>query len=322
MKQRVATVMLGAFLAADVVLVAMALRSPSPGSPPSVGINSHVTTPASTGRPSGTGTAARPTTKPTTGAPRPTGAPAGFSAQPLLVTLTAFDATTAWRSTVGSCNKGGATVEVSTDGGATWATVTAPAGAVVRVQPLGAARAFAVAAGDECALAQFTTNDAGETWAGPQALEGGWARRLDQPNEVVTPQLENARPCGDVAVIDLSRTSAEQAEALCAGGAVKVTDDGGQTWADSGEAEGGLALSNRLEADVLSTYVARVASGCSGVEVVKVVKGEQASQVACVDTRAATRGRIAISVTTDSGWLRVGDETWTADAQLKTWNQA
>ena len=121
----------------------------------------------------------------------------------------------------------------------------------------------------------------------------------------------------------LSRTSATQAEALCLDGSVKVTNDSGATWSDSGEAKGALAFSNRLEGGTLTTYAARGGvEGCDGVQIAKVVAGEEPAAVACVETKRPTPGTVAISASPQAGWLVVGDETWVSGADLTAWEQA
>jgi photosystem II stability/assembly factor-like uncharacterized protein len=195
-------------------------------------------------------------------------------------------------------------------------------GAIVRAQPLENRRGFVLGADRDCALTQFSTGDGGKTWV-KQATEGGWARALDRPNEALTPRLDRSRPCGDRPIVDLSRASADQGQALCANGELKVTSDGGATWSDAGVAEGGLALSTRLEQGVLSTYVARVDKACAGVQVVRAVAGQQPRPVACVgSTTTAKPGIVSLSTVSDGGWLRVGDETWTAPGSLESWARA
>ena len=141
---------------------------------------------------------------------------------------------------------------------------------------------------------------------------------------MLTPQDDRAQPCGpSTDVIDLSRTSASQAQALCADGDVKVTNDGGDTWADSGAVAGGLALGNRIEADRLTTYVARVGGGCAGIHVVRVAKGKASENVACVGSSVPSKaGQVALSVVAGAGWMVVGDQVWTAPADLTTWKLA
>lgn len=314
MKRRLATLGLVAFLLLDIVLVYFALR-PSPASeaqpsvPPTVPTSTAGSTSTSKSTPA-TGTSTKPTATPR-------------EAVPPSVLIAAFDADVAWRATVGSCDKGGSTFATTKDGGRTWQQADAAAEATARIQPLGAGRGFSIGAAEDCVLAQFSTSDDGAKWEGPAAIDGGWSRRLDEPSMVTTPQQVNARPCGDGVVLDLSRTSAQQAEALCSDGGVKVTHDGGRAWADSGEAPGAVALSNRLEGGVLSTYVARLDGSCAGVQIVKVIKGKAASPIACVDAPVPDEGgQIAISVVADSGWLLVGDRVWTAGTALTEWAKA
>ena len=212
---------------------------------------------------------------------------------------------------------------VTSDGGKTWEKTKSPARAVIRVQPLDADRVFAIGAGASCELKQYASNDLGVSWLAPSAVSGGWARQLDEPTEVLTPQDDRAQPCGaSTDVIDLSRTSASQAQALCADGAVKVTNDGGQTWTDAGTVKGGLALGNRLEAGRLATYVARVGGDCPGIDLVRVVKGKSLDSVACIGTSVPTKaGQIGLSLVEEAGWLVADGQVWTAPADLTTWKQ-
>lgn len=320
MKKQAATIGLGAFLLADIVLVALALRPPAvPSGAPQAGS----TVGASTQTPVAPPTTGTTTTQPsatTTTRPPTTPAVGPVPVQRLVVGL---DADTAWRATVGTCRGGRSSIEVTTDGGKNWTEGTSPARAIARIQPLQIGSGFVLAAGPDCTLREWTTADNTATWTGPKAIVGGWARQLSEPAAVLTPANPAARPCGTVDVIDLSRTSAEQAEALCADGEVKVTNDGGASWTDSGTATGAVALANRLEGQVLSTYAARLEASCAGVQVVRVVQGRPATAVACVQTSSPPApGQVGISASAQAGWLVVGDQTWTAGADLAEWQQA
>lgn len=308
MNKRAATIGLGAFLLADIVLVALALR------PPPVNTDLEAS-PASTARPAAT---ARDTG--TTAAPTNTATTQAASAAPVQRMIVGVDADNAWRATMGTCEAGGSLVQVTVDGGKTWTKGSSPSKAVARIQPLGGGVGFVYAAGPGCSLEEWTTRDNSATWTGPKAIVGGWTRQVAQNTEVATPNDPAATPCGKVAVLDLSRTSAEQAEALCANGKVLVTNNGGTSWADSGSAPGAVALSNRLEGSVLTTYAAQLTSSCAGVQVVKVIQGRAAAPVACVETETAPEaGQVGISAAATAGWLVVGDEVWTSGADLTTW---
>ncbi|WP_020144763.1 hypothetical protein [Terracoccus sp. 273MFTsu3.1] len=310
MNNRVATAGLVAFLAVDVALVAFALRS---------GHNASQALPPV----SATRTAALSTSPPTTAVTGPTEgvSPASVKAVPVTRLVSALDAVTAWRATTGACDAGGATVEVTADGGQTWTRLRSPARAVARVQPLDETRAFVIGAGPACTLAQYASRDAGRTWLTPTAVSGGWARRLDEPTRVLAPKEAAATPCGDAVVVDLSRTSAAQAQALCADGSVVVTDDGGTTWTGSGDAPGAVALSNLLVDTTLKTYAVRIVGACKGVQLVEVVKGRTAAVVACVPVATPERGSVGLSVTDRAGWIVSGNQTWLSQGDLTSWKR-
>lgn len=325
MRRGITTVGLVAFLLLDVVLVYLALRPPAAADRPTSTVAG-----AASSTPSGQGGSSRPASSDdptgdgsdTEPSPGPSTEGEG-AAQPVHVLLAGLDGDMAWRATTGDCEAGGATLEFSDDGGASWQEVSSPAATISRVQPLSSGRGFIVGAEDGCGQSEFSTADGGATWVGPRQLVGGWARKLDVPSEVLTPQSAAASPCGGGPVLDLSRTSAEQAEALCQDGSVMVTNDGGLTWGDSGSAEGAVALSNRLEDEVLATYAARTGiTGCDGVEIVRVTLGQDPARVSCVEVNETPSGLVAISVGETAGWLAVGDQTWVAGAGLDEWVEA
>lgn len=320
MKRQLTTLGLALFLLLDIVLVYVALR-PASRDAPTAGAATAPALAGSSARPTATDPAATSSSSLTAS----TGGGASLETPaPLAVLIVGFDRSSAWRATVGSCRDGGARVELTSDGGRTWQQAQAPASAVSRIQPLGPRRGFVIASDKTCGPSEYATTDGGATWSGPRDPTGGWSRRLDARNEVLTPSQLKSRPCGDQAVLDLSRTSTDQAEALCLDGSVKVTNDGGKTWGDSGQAPGALAISNRLVSGTLKTYAARFdpAGACKGIQIVTVVKGHDPSAVSCVESKSVAPGQVALSVPSTGGWLLVGDQTWTSGPALTSWTKA
>lgn len=227
----------------------------------------------------------------------------------------------AWRASTGSCADGGAVVQATSDGGTSWSKEASPSRAIARAQPLSGSRGFVYGAGKDCALREYVTTDGGSTWRETQAVAGVWSRSVRDAREVSTPADATSKPCGDQGVLDLLRTSATGARVLCLDGALKRTSNAGAKWTDAGTVSGGLALSGRVEGDAFAVYAARVSDTCKGVEVVRVTEAKP-GVTGCVETDAeAAPGEIDLSTPAQTGWLVVGDETWTS-ADLKTWKRA
>ncbi|KJK13551.1 hypothetical protein UB45_01925 [Terrabacter sp. 28] len=297
---RLALAGLLALLVVDAVLVALAFRPDKAGAAaPTAAATTSV----------GTFT---PTTEPTKKS----------AAQPLTGVIVAASATRAWRAVLGTCAGGGASMQMTDDGGKTWTKRAAPTGALGRVQPVGEeGRGFVIAARAGCAVGEYPTDDEGKTWRGPRAVDGGWSRTPGgaSPQTVITPERTDARPCGTAPVVDVARVSASSAYALCSDGRLMRSTNGGAGWSQAAAVDGALALSVRSEKAGATAYVARVTAECSGVEVAR-LSGRSAAKVACIETDAdTTGGRVSVSVVESAGWLTVAGTTWRADANLTSW---
>ena len=315
MKNRLATLGLVAFLAVDVMLVWLALRPATPSGQPTTPLTAAPATATSTT--TGATTSTTPSGTSSTSA-RTTAPPEGT---PVSTLVAALDASTAWRGKSGSCDRGGATLEVTSDGGSSWTPVTSPARALSRIQPLDTKSVFVIGAAADCAIKEYASSDSGDTWKAPRSVSGGWARRLDDPTTVVTPKDPESQACGGAVVLDLSRTAATDAQALCASGDVVATTDGGTSWSRDGRATGGLALTNLASGGQVTTYVARIADACKGVQVVRLVDA-RSTNVACIQATNPKPGGVGISVVTGAAWLVVGRETWVAEGStLRSWTK-
>ena len=288
-----------ALVVVDLVLVALAFR------PDAAGASAQAPT---------------PTSPPSRSAPTTSAAPAAGTT-PVRDVIAAVDADRAWRGTLGTCRGGGASLEVTTDGGRTWTEQATPVPALGRVQPVDADRGFVIGAkGAGCSVGEYATDDDAATWRGPRAVEGGWSRLPGgDPTVVITPKRPDARPCGSTTVVDLARVSATRAVVLCADGRLARSGDGGGTWTTLATVEGALAVGARVDGSSPAVFVARATDDCAGVEVAK-VSGTAASKVACVKpSLGGADGKVSISVVDEGGWLAVADATWRSDASLETW---
>ncbi len=263
-------------------------------------------------------------TAPSTTATATATEPAASRASPLTGIITAVDANTAWRGTTGSCSASGAALSFTSDGGHTWQNARTPYPVLTRVQPTDASRAFVVGGDPNCVMGVRTTTDSGTTWlgAGPGNMSETLARDTKDPTKVRAPGGRTASPCGTLAVVDVARNSPTGAEALCVDGSIRATTDDGRTWPQSGLVSGALALDSRVVGGTVTTFVARVRPGCSGVAVTSVANGT-ATDLGCAPTGPTLPGHVALtSPTADAGWLLVGNDTWRSADGLATWTRA
>ncbi|MEW1954949.1 hypothetical protein [Terrabacter sp. NPDC080008] len=240
---------------------------------------------------------------------------------PVAQVIAAADGKRAWRATLGTCADKGASLSVTDDGGRTWTERTAPAPALGRVQPVGAGRGFVIAARTGCKPGEYDTDDGAATWKSPIAVDGGWSRVPggEEPEQVITPQRPDARPCGSTTVVDLARVSAARAVVVCADGRIVRSTDGGSRWSTQATVKGALSVSARDEGGTPTVYVARTSDACDGVEIAKVT--DTATALSCVKAPLdGAEGRVSLSVVGAAGWLAVADTTWRSGSDLATWS--
>lgn len=281
-------------------------------------------------QPDAAGAASKPASSASTAASSASGvqtAPIATSTQalvrvvPLSEVISAVDGQRAWRASLGSCQAGGATLSVTTDGGRTWIQRATPAVVLGRVQPVAGSKGFIIGArAGACRAGEYSTSDDAANWQGPRAIEGGWSRVPGgDPVVVIAPKQTEARPCGTKAVVDLARVSAVSAVVVCEDGRLAASHDGGATWPTLATVEGTLAVGAREVQGAMMVAVARVVQGCPGVEIATVASGS-ANDVSCVQTALeGAAGRVSLSIVGDGGWLVVGTATWRSNAKLHDW---
>jgi len=297
---------LAAFVAVDVLLVGIAVnstRTPVANGGEQIGSSSI----GASSRPSST-TASADATQPE------------VKVVPLTVGIVGVDDDTALRFTVGSCPAGGAKLELTSNGGKSWAPRSTKFDTLVRVRVRDDGSAFSVGAGgdNDCrpSIRQASKYDA--DWGGAAAVNNAWYRDPRDERSVGLPTGGTGKPCGSKTVVDLAVVDSGAA-ALCQDGTVQVSKTGAR-WDKSATVPGALALA--LDDKSRSLAVVPGVDGCRGLAVVDAAK--PTSALGCVETDLTTveAGTVALSVTGSTGWLRVAGAVFRAGADLKTWQQS
>lgn len=306
---RAGVIGLAAFLAVDVLLVAIAVnstRTPVPGGGTQVGSST-------------VGSSTSPTTTSAASADNDP-APPGVEVAPLTVGIVGISTDTALRFTVGACPKGGGELELTRNGGKSWAPRSTPFDALVRVRVRDDKSTFAVGASSsgDCtpSIRQAGRYDA--DWGDASPVNDAWYRDLEDDSKVGLPTGGTGKPCGSKAVVDLAVVD-RGAAALCADGSVQVSRTGAG-WEESATVPGALALA--LDDKSRSLAVVPSADGCKGLAVVDAAKPAQAVGCAQTDVAKVEPGTVALSVVGSTGWLRAAGTVWRSAGDLSSWKKA
>ncbi|PSL38913.1 hypothetical protein CLV49_2543 [Labedella gwakjiensis] len=296
------------FLAVDILLVVLALRSMSPrdngSGPPAEPVpvaSSPMATPANT--------------------PTPSATPGVTVAAPTRV-LTALNATVAWRAMTGACPATAANPELTTDAGATWTstdlTTTTGVLALQRIVVTDADTATFLGSAEDCTPDAARTFVAGADFAeAPDQLDGTWYLAPVGSATMHAPGRDVAAPCASavsVAPIDDSR-----AGVLCADGSAHITDDVAATWTSVDAPAGTVALTGTSNGLITASVGS---NDCAGVLLTNIGLTGDSSPLGCVESSespADLSGSTAIDWTDDSMWIWVGDRLLISTDQGATW---
>ncbi|GAB3442348.1 hypothetical protein GCM10027517_19300 [Phycicoccus ginsengisoli] len=301
--ERAGLVALAAFLVVDVALVGFAVNS----------TRQPVARGGETVGAAGQGAAGTTPTPSTATAPS---TPEALKVAPVAVGVVGLDARRALRFTRGSCDKGGATLELTTNGGKTWGPRSAPFDVIVRIRVRDDGSAFAVGADKGACTPSFKQTSAvsADFGAGVSAKDA-WYRDPRASDTVGIPPGKRGKPCGSVDVVDLAVVDSGT-QVLCADGKL-LSSKTGSSWRTVTTAEGALAVAIDGSGD--SYLVTPSVDGCKGLAVV--ASGSPTKAVGCVETdlESVEPGTVALSLTPDRAWLRIGDEVRTAKSDLSGW---
>lgn len=261
------------------------------------------------------------TTSTTSSAPAPGPTPPSVTA----MVLDVVGPKTAWRATPGSCADGGAVLERTTDGGATWARVDAPFRAVTRISASSASAGFVVGAeAADCKLSVRSTTDVGGSWKAPGRLSSTWYADIEDRASVHTAGDHDTTPCAKDAVRQLTRVTDDVTAVLCDDGTVRATTDGGSSWAVVGQQDGAVAMAASHD----TAWTVRVAAlgqkDCAGVQVLSLAAAGP-TVTGCIETGVKAGDPVALGrepKDADHGWAVVGATTYRSSDGLATWTTA
>ncbi|MDO9397902.1 MAG: hypothetical protein Q7T71_15255, partial [Herbiconiux sp.] len=225
--------------------------------------------------------------------------------------ITAFDAGTAWRSTVGSCPATDVVVERSTDGGGTWNGFNLGSSG-------GISSAIALQSydnGDSAYLIGLDATACTPTWVGTTTAGSAWVAYPDRSATTWYPEPEipafvhtpastaSPTPCD---VSGLAAVSGSSASVLCTDRTVYRTVDGGSTWLEAESTPGAEAIGRGQGGYLVASTSPEVT--CAGFAVTFVPEAVDAPNSivnSCVPTTSAG-AEVALTGTADSLWLWSG----------------
>lgn len=232
------------------------------------------------------------------------------------VLLDALTASRAVRGAAGACPGGGASIEITDDGGSTWDALETPTDQLLRLEhPVESDLWFVGAQGPDCDPAFTISVDVGDTWRPPAAADGAWHLLRDrEAAQIHAPQGNVDSPCAPRRTIALEGATFSRATLLCDDGEVFTTVDAGVRWTSDGATAGARALA-------LIDGVPRVAAfpvdGCAGLSILAPGAGEGT----CVVGAPAVGVGLSFSGP-DAGYLQANGRTWVSTDAGRTWAEA
>ena len=290
----------GAFIAVDILLIALALSSHRVG--------------AEAGAPQAAPSITAPaSTSTSTASPAPAAEAEAEAVLPLPPTrlLGAVDENTAWRAVTGDCPATAASPELTTDGGDTWKTTDATGPTeVTALQRLivtseGVVEMVGLTEAD-CAPAFVKTFVGGDNYSSyPDKVAETWFIDPADRANVHTPSGSVKSPCE--AVVTVAARDDESASVLCADGRLFYTTDA-TTWFPFSALPGVVSLT-ATNFGFMAATVGR--SECLGVQILSSTTSPDWVAGGCFETATAPSdlaGRVALSSSAGAVWLWAGDE--------------
>ena len=298
-------VLLAVFVIVDVILIAGAMRH----------VNS---TPPSTDLPAAAATAdpAPTATAPTTPAPAgtteaPTQLAYDFQASEAVALSSANDGTIVF-GTRGRCADPEASVQISTNGGADFASEKTGLTTTLAVKTTGAKSITVVGTNANCDVQQVTSTNGGSSWSTSGDIDL-WYPAADNSSTVVTTD-GSTEPDASCVVTSVSQVTAASGRVSCADGTFRGSGDNGKTWVQLG----------RLDNARVSTFLTPTTgfalarfSGCAANEFTTTDGGVTWTPGGCIGGDPAQ----AIAATSNGLTAVVAGEAYASTDNGTTWMQ-
>ncbi len=244
--------------------------------------------------------------------------------EPATRLISAFDAKTAWRTTIGDCSDDDVVVERSVDGGGTWDGFNlGSAGGItgaIALQALGDDNSATVIGQNTtgCTPTWVETTSAGTSWtAYSDRTATAWYVDTTSLSLIHTPgAVVRPAPCDVAGLASLSSTSAA---VLCTDRSLHRTVDGGLTWTTSKTVPAALAVGASTDGYLVASQSRDVS--CTGLTIWGLPESpttDPATVSSCVPTASST-GEVALSGTSEALWLWAGTVVLRSLDEGATW---
>ena len=208
------------------------------------------------------------------------------------------------RGAVGSCGAGAASLEVTSNGGATWQAASLTGLGDTQILSLdtndpGVMRMVYL---DSACSPQLARSFVGGTdWELTKGVEAAWYLNPTEPASANTPSGKVALPCSAVSLT----ATAERGIALCDDASVAVTEDFGASWSAPLAIAGAVAVA--LNGPAFAVATAGV-DECAGVQTRTLVRGQLGAAGQCLSGEAPS-GKVSLAGSAASGelYLWAGD---------------
>src|SRR5699024_39059 len=228
------------------------------------------------------------------------------------VLLSMSDDGTVVRGVRGTCEESGdASVEISSDSGASFEKVTPELTQVLHVGVSSDSEVWVVGTNDECEPRRFETDDLGETWDETSA-ENSWYLDPDAQQKVHTPRGGTQVDCVPTSVITID---SEVGRVGCEDGSIRGTDDAGDEWVTLGSLEDLEALTYEGPG---TAYALTSTQECAGQVFASDNGGSAWDEADCLEGDRAH----AIAVSDQAVLAQVGSKVFRSTDGGESWDAA